>query len=138
MPTKARLGFVGATGTVCAPQWAYKTNLASDVAGTSTFRTATFVTTGVNSGRMAGQVNLANTQMRVVSTCTLDAAPTLIRMFGASWGAPLATTAAVFPMLVDEFDGDLIVPPGAMLFLSGDTAPGAATEISLSWVEVPV
>jgi hypothetical protein len=74
--------------------------------------------------------------MRVISTCALVGAPTLLRMFGASWGAPLATTAAVFPMLVDEFDGDVIVPPGAMLFLSGDTAPGAATEISLTWEEV--
>jgi hypothetical protein len=140
VPTKCRVGFVGATGTVCALQWAFKKNVAADVAGTSQFRTATFVTTtnNANLSNQTGQPGQSGSIARVVSTCTLDAAPTLVRMFGASWGAPLATTAAVFPMLVDEFDGDLILGPGSMLFLAGDTAPGAATELSLTWEEVPV
>lgn len=136
VPTKCRVGFVGATGTVCALQWAYKKNLGTDVAGTSPFRTATYVT-GVNANLAVPGVNAGATVAKVVSTCTLDAAPTLYRMFGLSWGAPLATTAAVFPLMVDEFDGDTIIGPGSMLFLAGDTAPGAATELSLTWYECP-
>lgn len=136
VPTKCRVGFVGATGTVTALAWCTKTGLGASVAGTSPFATATYVT-AINantSGQFIGSQGVG----KLFSTCTLDAAPTVSRWFGASWGAPLATTAAIFPMLVDEFDGDLIIGPGSALFLAGATAPGAAADISLTWYEAPV
>lgn len=138
VPTKARIAFVGATGTVAGLVWCFKKNITGAVAGTSNFATATFVSNANNANLSAPYAaGQSNSVSRIISTCTLDAAPTLYRHTGISWGAPLATTAAIFPMLVDEFDGDTIVGPGTILFLSGDTAPGAATEISLSWLELP-
>lgn len=134
VPTKARVGFVGATGTVASLAWCQKQGLGASVAGTSPFVSATFVT-GVSA---RGDIKGNSTVGLLFSTCVLDAAPTIKRYFGASWGAPLSTTAAIFPMLVDEFDGDTIVGPGTALFLSATTSPGGAADISLTWVEVPI
>ena len=136
IPTKCRVGLVGPTGTVTALAWCTKTGLGASVAGTSPFATATFVTAlnANTSGQFIGGVGVG----KLFSTCTLDAAPTIKRWFGASWGAPLSTTAAIFPMLVDEFDGDTIIGPGSALFLAGATSPGAATDVSLTWYEAPV
>ncbi len=133
-PTKCRVGVTGATGTVTALAWCIKSGLGTGVAGTSPFATATYVTATNARSDITGNNNVG----RLVSTCTLDAAPTVWRYFGASWGAPVSTTVAVYPMLVDDFDGDMIVGPGTMLFLAASTAPGAATNISLTWAEVPL
>jgi hypothetical protein len=134
VPTKARVGFVGATGTVTALAWCSEAGLGTGVAGTSPLQTATFVT-GVNSRT---DILGNSTVGKIVSTCLLTTAPTIKRYFGAGWGAPLATTAVVFPMMVDDFDGDTIVGPGSMFFLAGVTAPGGATNISLTWLELPI
>ncbi len=133
IPTKSRVGFIGPTGTVTSLTWCLKAGLGTGVAGTSPFITATFVTGNNARTDITGN----STVGKIVSTCLLDAAPTIKRYFGAGWGAPLATTAAVFPMMIDDFDGDTIVGPGTMLFLAGSTAPGAPANISLSWLELP-
>ncbi len=133
VPTKARVGVVG-TLTVSALAWCVKAGLGTGVAGTSPFATATYVTALNARTDILGVTSVA----KLISTCTLDAAPTLKRYLGASWGAPTAAIADVKPMMVDDFDGDTIIAPGSMLFLSGTLATGGATNISLTWVEVPV
>ncbi len=132
VPTKCRVGFVGATGTVTSLAWTFGTGLGSVVAGTSAVTARTNLSpVNANLGFGLSSVALGGVSF------TLGTAPAIHRYFGASWGAPLATTAAIFPTMVDDFDGDTIIAPGTALFLSGVTAPGGAANVSLSWYEVP-
>lgn len=133
VPTKCRMGVVGATLAVDAPAWCVSTGLGTGIAGTSPLTAATYVTAMNARTDILGSVGVG----RVFSTITLAAAPSIKRYFGTSWGAPLATTAATFGMMVDEFDGDTIVGPGTALILACPTAPGGALNLSLTWVEVP-
>lgn len=103
------------------------------VAGTSAITAGTLVT-AVN-GRT--DLGLNATQTKVFSTITLGTAPTLKRLSGISWGSPLATTAAVFPVLFEEYDGTFQIGPGTGVFLGASTAPGGATTVHLSWIEIP-
>ncbi len=132
IPIKCRVAIVG-TMTVASLAWGFKNGLGGSVATASPLATATFVA-GVNARTDITGVSSVG---KVVSTCTLDAAPTIKRYFGASWGAPVAATAAVFPMMVDDFEGDTIVGPGSMLFLSATLTGSAANDISLTWMEIP-
>ena len=133
VPVKACIGQVG-TLTVSALAWTVKQNLGTGVAGTSPFVTATFVTALNANSSLVGNVGVA----RLISTCTLDAAPTVKRYLGLSWGAPTAAGVTFNPQLTDEFDGNTIIGPGSMLFLSGSLATGGATNVSLTWYECPI
>ena len=134
VPTKARAAVVEGTPTVSSLVWTVSTGMGTGVAGTSPLQTATFVTTTLN-GRSDVLGN--NSVARVITTCLLTTAPVVKRYFGSTWGAPIATTASVFPSLIDDFDGDTVVGPGTIFFLSCTLAPAGTTDVSLTWEEVP-
>ncbi len=106
---------------------------AATVAGTSPITAGTLVT-AVNGRTDNTQASAA----RVWSTITLGTAPTMKRLTGISWGSPLATTAAVFPVLAEDYDGSFQIGPGTSVFLGASTGPAGATTIGLTWLEIPI
>ena len=133
VPIKSRIGFAGATGTVTALAWSASNQLNANTAGTSAISAKTLITSVNGRIEVVGSASVG----LLTSAATLAAAPTIVKYLGASWGAPVATTAAVFPTMIDDFDGELIIGPGSALWLTAATAPGAAVNASLSWQELP-
>lgn len=82
---------------------------------------------------MNSVVKFANT------TATALAAPTIVAELGISNSVYDGTGATVppFPLIVN-YDGDLVIGPGAALFLCNDTAASTVWGASVTWEEVPV
>jgi hypothetical protein len=134
VPIRLNVGII-ANVTSCVLGWTVSVLTGpGNVAGTSAITAGTLVS------QVNGRTDLgANASIaKVWSTVTLATAPTLKRLTGISWGSPLATTAAVFPTLFEEYDGTFQVGPGTGVFLGASTGPAGATTVGLSWLEIPI
>ena len=88
----------------------------------------------------------ANTLYQTISAagfiCTTATviAPTLFIPLGFTSSGVLAAASVTTPwvMLNYDFDGTILVPPGACVFVCGNVAQTAAFSISLVWEETPV
>lgn len=76
---------------------------------------------------------------KVYQASTLVAAPLIVRP-AFTFGAFLATTAAINMPLIDEVAGEFIVTPGGIFVMQGVAAAGTTPLLLLSctWEEVPV
>lgn len=91
---------------------------------------------GTNIVEVPGRLGGAVGQGRALTTATLPATPKLIRPF-CSLGAHLASTAIGPWQVVDEVDGDIVVPPGCAVSLEAVAAAGTSPLVVLgvSWYE---
>lgn len=66
--------------------------------------------------------------------------PTILRP-AFNLGAALASTAGIWPSLIDKVDGEFVVAPGCSISLMGVTAAESGSPLvilGMSWAEVPV
>lgn len=84
-------------------------------------------------------LSLATGVGKAFTTATLPAAPTVMRPF-VSLTALLASTAVQPWTVVDEVDGEFVIPPGCALSLEGTAAAGTSPLVvfSMTWEEVLV
>lgn len=70
---------------------------------------------------------------------TTVATPTVLRP-AFSLGAALASTAGIWPALIDKVDGEFVIPPGCSINFQGFAAAGSSPLVSLgmTWAEVAV
>lgn len=70
---------------------------------------------------------------------TTIVAPTILRP-AFNLGAALASTAGIWPTLIDRVDGEFVVAPGCSINLMGLAAAGSSPLVTLgaSWAEVSV
>lgn len=83
-----------------------------------------------------GGGNASRMRSAATATNTVTAGAWLRTLLGES--ALIATTAMNPYGATYDFDGELILPPGVMIFATGAAASGALLAQTLSWVEVPV
>jgi hypothetical protein len=134
VPIKTHMGYVTGTGVAGAICYTYATGLGSSIATGAPISAKTGLT-AINCNLGSGNVSIALPG----SAFTLASAGTIARFIGASEGAPITSTAAIHPMIVDDFDGNLIIAPGSALFLSCvNQALAVNWAISMVWEEIPV
>lgn len=85
----------------------------------------------------AGQGNSA---ALLASAATLTTAATQFRSNGMSSGTGAITVPASQPVLSEDFDGTLILPPGTAMIVGTTivTSGQTATGVTLIWEEVPI
>lgn len=75
---------------------------------------------------------------KIDTSATLPVAPVVYALFGSGETGAITTTPHIGPTIVD-FDGGLILPPGAYAAIYTSTASGASGLLgSFHWDEVPV
>jgi hypothetical protein len=95
--------------------------------------TACTVVKTLISASSAGAVGLPTYTTTIVT-------PTILRP-AFNLGAALASTAGIWPSLIDRVDGEFVVGPGCSINLMGVTAAEAGSPLvilGMSWAEVPV
>lgn len=70
---------------------------------------------------------------------TVDATPTILRPSGLILGATLASTAVSYAPLVDDIDGEFLVPEGETFVVEGVAAGGSSplVMIGVTYQEIP-
>lgn len=67
---------------------------------------------------------------------TFTSAPTLLRTMAAHQGSAASTVPAVMPMIFEDVEGSIIIPPGSAFVLGTSVASMAVTAVpSLVWAE---
>ena len=121
--TSIGLSFAARAGSITATAAAI-TAFADNVVGTNTFN-GLFGKGGTPKVRNSSQ-----------GTNTVTAGTWFKTMLGES--ALIATTAMNPYGATYDFDGEVIIPPGVAIWVTGAAASGALLAQTLSWVEVPV
>ena len=121
--TSIGLSFAARAGSIVATGAAI-TVFADNVVGTNTFN-GLFGAGGVPKVRNSSQ-----------GTNTVTAGTWFKTLLGES--ALVATTAMNPYGATYDFDGEVIIPPGVAIWVTGAAASGALLAQTLSWVEVPV
>lgn len=126
---KVTMGWV--SGTIGAGVIHYVANTNAAAAAT----TGTAIT-AVNCKIGAGSAP----QGKPLTTATLPATPTVMRPFIGLNKIVLDTTAINADLVVDNVDGEFVIPPGMTLSLEGTTAAGSTPLVvyGIVWEEVPV
>lgn len=87
----------------------------------------------LNSGRDSRVLSASSGTITTVAGVAADFFYTMLQEF-----AEIATTASPSAMMVHEFEGKVIVPPGVAVWPAGSVASGALLAQTLVWEEVPV
>jgi hypothetical protein len=88
-----------------------------------------------NVGVAAGQ---GASVAQAFSAATLTTAATWGRFSGFSSSTGAITTQIALGMFIENFDGDLIVPPGFALLMTSAIASGGTFGLTAVWEEVPL
>lgn len=136
----------GTTAATTADGYGYafipKAGASTGLAGAAPFTVFTQIT-ATRGNSIIGQTGQLGSVCLLGSGATTTATtgqPLFIRAFGASIGTGAITAFSVMPSIREDFDGTLIIPPdtaflvGTTITTSGQTA----TQVSLTWLEVPL
>jgi hypothetical protein len=84
-------------------------------------------------------VNSATTGCVGLPTYTTTVAQLSVLRPAFTLGAALASTAGIWPALIDKVDGEFVVAPGCSVSLHGLAAAGSSPLVSLglTWAEIP-
>lgn len=134
IPLYISVGFVDTTSAAGNIGLSYQTGMGSQVATGASVTAATLVAP-VNALLSAGNASIAKF---APAALTLAAAASYLMTFGFS---QLVTTAATTSSIgwgpwVFQFNGNLIVPPGTGIFVTGNTAPLSNLNITTTWAEI--
>ena len=121
--TSIGLSFAARAGSIVATGAAI-TVFADNVVGTNTFN------------GLFGQGGVPKVRNSSQGTNTVTAGTWFKTLLGES--ALIATTAMNPYGATYDFDGEVIIPPGVAIWVTGAAASGALLAQTLSWVEVPV
>ena len=72
------------------------------------------------------------------SAATLTTAMTWGRFSGFSSSTGAITTQIALGMFIENFDGDMIVPPGVFWAMTSSIASGGTFGLSAVWEELPL
>lgn len=122
---KAAYGYV--SGTVVAGAWHYSSCAAVTTAN---------ITAVTPQNALVGAATGSISQFAPAATNTVAGA-TVYRHSGISNGAPITSTTSYY-YLVEQFEGDFIVPPGKAVFPSIDPVNGGTFAATFMWAEMPV
>ena len=137
VPIRATNGRILATTTVCIFGHAYLRNAGSGVATAAPMTSFTAITATrgqSNNPGMAGQGNS-------VALLGSGAALTTGRVWGRANGFAAGTeaTAVVQPPMVEEFNGNVIIPPGTMMAVFAASSAQIGTYCTgVVWEELPL
>lgn len=133
---KVNLAYVAGTYSAGAIGWS-KIVPAGNALGTAA-PMSTFTALTVQ-GAQVGLPYNGNVQAGSAATVTgtgLSAAA-VHRWLKLGGGAPAVATAAFWPGLGEDYDGDFIVPPNTAIFLHATQATTATFQITAVWEEIP-
>jgi hypothetical protein len=131
---KTHLGIYSTNAVLGSLIYTYLTGAGTAVATGACFSVFTAVTP-VNAYLAGG---FASKALFSPATNTSTNTAAVLRPVGISWAAiTVATTANVFNM-VDNVDGNIIIPPDTCIQLYGSTAVAMVANISFTWEEVPI
>lgn len=136
VPVRFNVGFHGGTGIAGAIGYSYITNVPSLVGTAAPVSAATLVSP--KSG-IVGQSYTGNiiTGSAATISGTAPYALTQLRWSNMSQGAPITSTATAYS-LFEEFDGNMIIPPGTLWCPTASTAIAETLEMSLIAYEIPL
>lgn len=133
---KVNYGYVSGTPAAATIGYSYVPYAGATIGGTSAISafTALTVKSGIVGKTYAGNI-LAGSAATVTGTGI--SAGALLRYSGISTGAIPSASVAEGMNMVDEFDGNMIVPPGVMWYPVTSAASVATYLISAVWEEIP-
>lgn len=120
------------SGTIALGTWGLANQYCGFAIGTAAPLSA--FTDGTPKNALLGSGNASSVRF-TPSAATLTAGGTAAMWFGA--GQESATAGLGIWGVRENFDGDLIVPPGNLLFVCGSVAQTGLYSISMAWAEVP-
>jgi hypothetical protein len=133
---RAAYGYI--SGTVVASAWHYSQVLATGSVAATGSPVLNFTAVAAQNALVgAGGVSVAKLTVAAGTTTLTAASMSVYRHSGISNGAPITSTTSYFS-LVENFEGDFIIPPGVMIFPSADPVQGGTYAISWLWAELPV
>lgn len=129
---RLRLGYVSGANAPTTVEWAYTLNTGSAAGAGLAITAATLVAPiGVVGGALDYKAKWSPT------TNTFTAAPTFFRSAGLSLFTGLAATAVAPFQLEADYDGDLVLAPGAAISLCTQAATTTALfQVSVTWQEI--
>lgn len=120
--------------------YGYLINTGANLATAAPFSAFTQITAtrgSANLGLAAGQ---GNSVVLVASAATLTTGATAMRGMGGSAGTGAITAPAQQPIMREDFDGTLFLPPGSAMVVGTTVATSGqtATHVTAVWYEAPL
>jgi hypothetical protein len=141
IPIKFRCGYV--SGATVSGTIGYNILLGAGGGSINTVVTAFVPTTApaigqsLNNG-FVGAGNRSAMQVSFSGTNTIVTTNSFyLRNTPFSYGAPI-TSSTVSHNMVDDFDGEVIIPPGVAMYVVASAASVALFQQSFTWAEVPI
>lgn len=140
VPIRFRAQYCTGTTVVFSPMWLYLQN-----AGGGNINSVVTANVPIVSPSLASaSLNNANLANGVKNVGLFSVAPTIVttssfflRNMGFSVG-PVITTSVEIAPIIDDFNGEVIVPPGQAIYPAANVASVGLFNQSLSWYEVPI
>ncbi len=135
VPIRATAGFVSTTGAAGNILYTFQTGVGSN-AGTGAPITAATLGTAQNGLLGGGAKSAVNF---IPATATLATANSILKPMGVSQLVTTATTATLmYSQIIDDFDGSVIIPPGAIFAIQGNIALLSLFNLGMTWYEAPL
>jgi hypothetical protein len=134
VPLKLQAGYVSTTGAAGNLALAYNAAAGSQVGTGSPIAAGTFAAP-VNA--LLGGNGDASVAKFAPATITFTGAPLFLRTLGMSQLVTTAADATTTPwMLETDFDGSLVLAPGAIICVAGNIATLSVWNFAMTWAEI--